>query len=379
MEPNTLVKEPVPPGQTNATLQAPAPPSRLRRWGIRLALVIFGVLFVIGSIEAAGRFYIWLKYGVPGKSYGLWQYDPEIGAVHRNNSYNTNTQTNNHGFRGREDVFDPKPPGSHRVICYGGSMCFCYNLADGETWPERLQEELRLRPGHDRDQVLNGGHISWSTGHLYRQALRDLPVLKPDFVVIYSGVNELPSALCLAADGYNLAELEREQKYGVIATNLDQARWLKRNSVIMRYLDYHIRQHVKSTGPSLGPDGTAPPGKDGIQTAVLDNPWVAKNYKYELSRMIELIRQYGGTPIFVIECGLPDDERNQRSVVLHYSADAAEMMRQANVPVCDPRPAILSKPNTKELFYQTGVHVSAKGARLLAHEIHKTIESTLRK
>jgi hypothetical protein len=49
-------------------------------------------------------------------------------------------------------------------------------------------------------------------------------------------------------------------------------------------------------------------------------------------------------------------------------------MRRAGVLVCDPRPAFLAHPNPKGLFYETGVHVSADGAKLLAREIHRAIE-----
>ncbi len=98
---------------------------------------------------------------VPGKSDGLWSYDAELGAIHSLNGYNSNSETNNYGFRSKEDVFEPKPPNSIRVIAYGGSTTFCFNLETDQAWPIRLQEELRKYAGPS-PMVLNAGAIVWS-------------------------------------------------------------------------------------------------------------------------------------------------------------------------------------------------------------------------
>jgi lysophospholipase L1-like esterase len=121
--------------------------------------------------------------------YGLWQYDKELGAIHASNSYNSNSETNSLGFRNHEDVFEPKPPGALRIIAYGGSTTFCYNLDTEHAWPLRLQALLRAHhnPG---DQVLNAGAVMWSISHEITRAERDLPRLHPDYVSIYSGFNE---------------------------------------------------------------------------------------------------------------------------------------------------------------------------------------------
>ena len=30
----------------------------------------------------------------------------------------------------------------------------------------------------------------WSVGHIYKKALKDLPIIKPNYLIIYSGINE---------------------------------------------------------------------------------------------------------------------------------------------------------------------------------------------
>ena len=352
-----------------------AVPSGLRLWAIRFSLAgIFAVLSIV-FVETAGRVFIWWTYGVPGMSYGLWEYDSELGAVHACNAYNTHTQTNNCGFRGREDVFDPKPNQSLRIVCYGGSMTFCYNLPDGETWPERLHQQLRESPGHQNDQVLNGGHICWSIGHLYRRARRELAELKPDVVVLYAGVNEATNAGFLRAAGYDLDQLQRSKELGLIAVNYDQCRATLRNSLLMRLFHYKL----KSKADPAPADDAEPHGSAHSQTCRKLRPnefeemWEWNNYRVMLRKMISLIRENGATPVYVVECGTADAAR--RSNILMFSERGAELMREQGIVVCDPRPTFAEHPLNKALFYDTGVHVSAEGAELLAQQVAQTILS----
>src|SRR5579864_8023571 len=132
-------------------------PSNLPLWK-KIAFIML-ILFLppqllVGAAEGTGRLVIHFKYGVPGKTYGLWTYDPVLGAVHAANAYNSNSETNSLGFRNKEDVFEPKPAGALRIIAYGGSTTFCYNLDTTEAWPLQLQELLRAHH-NSRDQVLN--------------------------------------------------------------------------------------------------------------------------------------------------------------------------------------------------------------------------------
>ena len=85
--------------------------------------ILFSLILVVGfpvalllAIEGAGYAYLHFKYGVPGKTYGLWTYDEEFGAIHAANAYNSNSETNSLGFRNKEDVIEPRPPGSYLVI-----------------------------------------------------------------------------------------------------------------------------------------------------------------------------------------------------------------------------------------------------------------------
>lgn len=131
------------------------------------------------------------KYSVPGKTYGLWMHEGELGAIHSRDGYNS--EKNSYGFCNKVDVFEPKLPDSIRVIAYGGSTTCCFNLETDQVWPIRLQQELRKYAG-PKSQVLNAGATVWSIGQEVARPKRDLPRLKPHVVIIYSGLNEEANA-----------------------------------------------------------------------------------------------------------------------------------------------------------------------------------------
>ncbi len=339
--------------------------------------IAFICLLVLTTAEVGGRIFLHYKYGVPGKSYGLWQSDSELGAIHRTNGYNSNGETNSYGFRNHENPLEPKPENALRIIAYGGSTTFCYNLETAETWPSQLQLALR-RDRHDSDQVLNGGAILWSLGHLYVRAKRDLPILKPDYVVIYAGINEETNNAYLAREGVSLDRELAQGNHGKFSTSLDQTRWLKRNLVSIRIYDYLIAPQIRKLqrkvfsrrkgSPSVSPgDSTAE-----LSSEITLDKLVLKNYLLVLQDMFDLVRQFGGEPVFVIQATGDGSARNKRLVA--YSRTGASLAQDQGVAIIDAQTIVdryVGDP--MDLFYRTGVHYSAAGASIIAQAIGKEI------
>jgi len=236
------------------------------------------------------------------------------------------------------------------VIAYGGSTTFCFNLETDQAWPIRLQEELRKYAG-PKSQVLNAGAIVWSIGQELARAKRDLPRLKPDVVIIYSGLNEEANAGHLAREGIDLKQAVDSGKHGLFATNLDQSRWLKRNSMIVRYLEY-----LNLFAP---PPNPAPVPEYPIV------PEIRENFDRTLREFIELIRRNNAKPLYVIMGGI--HEIGQNRLLLRYSREGAVVAREMGVPVLDSMDLVNSyKGNKADLFSPTGAHWSPLGAELLA-------------
>ena len=329
--------------------------------------LIFFLFFTVVPfllIEGAGRAYMHFKYGKSGKSYGLWKSDKELGAIFAENAYNSNAETNDYGFRNAEAVINPKPEGALRVIAYGGSTTFCYNLFNNEAWPALLEQHLR-QSHNPKDQVLNGGVITWSIGHLYRRAKRDLPKLKPDYVLLYTGINEHQNYSFAAEEGKNLSENVAKGEYATVATNLDQAGWAKRNLVSMRFLDYVLYPFLEKKA-AQNRDKIAEQMSGGTENVPTSpDSIILKNYQHVLRDFITLIREQGGKPVFIIEAHSKKKPVNY--YLGSYSRVSASIAQEMGVPVLDGLDVVNAyNGDTAELFIASGAHFEKKGAELFA-------------
>src|SRR5215813_9307316 len=327
-----------------------------------LALALALLLIVEGAIRLVVRF----KYGVPGHSYGLWRYDKELGARQRENGYNTIGQTNNYGFRNDEDVFETKPLHSLRIIAYGGSTTYCYNLLQHQTWTYQLEKFIRSSRAGDRTQVLNAGGVNWSIGHIYARAKADIPALRPDYVLIYSGLNESNNAGLVRVQGKDVETLVRQKHYGVFATNLDQDSWATRNwatykalvkYVIVPIYDKRVIQRGESESNAWPQDA---------------DPYILENYLMVLRNLITLCNDNHVKAVFIKE--ISGNNSRQTAYLLKYSQAGVKVASEMNAIVVDPSPIL--KPyegHTMDLFYYTGVHYSKEGAQQFAQYLFKTL------
>lgn len=332
------------------------------------ALAIGVPIFLILCAEGALRLFIHFRYGVPGKSYGIYQADPELGAVHRANSYNNNSVINNWGLRNVEDVSERKPAGALRVYCSGGSTTFCYNLSTQQSWPHKLQAKLREIPGRERDEVLNGGEICFAVSQEFALARRLVPRLKPDVVLLFTGVNEdLAARVLTNVERNDLDRFLREKRWGVFPTRIDQARFLKRNSALVRVLEYKVLTKIQLARAALvrnpGPSAGFP----------VIHPWVLENFDRTLNAYLDYLRANGCRVILIRYGDSGIEDPYLEHVVRMFRDRAVAIARERGEEVCDVASIVERHPQRKELFISTGVHVTNEGAELLADELLKCL------
>ncbi len=358
--------------------------SKKRKKLFTIIAISFGLLFIPFSLlllEISLRSYIHFKHGKPGKWYGIYQYDDELGATHRPNSYNTNSSLNNYGLRTAADVPANKPEGSLRIYCSGGSTTFCYNLETYDAWPSILQNKLNDIKGHKNDQVLNGGQICFSISHEYTLGKKLIPQLKPDIVLIFTGVNEGMSAEQLArkSPGY-LDLLLAEKKWGEVPKDLDQARFWKRNSAVVRLWDYYIKKWLEKalTSNYKGSD-PALEGKTKINpdisnsNSVIFHPYVMENFEACLNNYIDFIRSNGAIPIIIKYGDNGSKDWHMEKGTRVWRDKAVEIGKNKGVVICDPSVIYEKLDNRNSYFIESGIHVTKSGAEVLAGELVKTI------
>jgi lysophospholipase L1-like esterase len=356
--------------ETASPAATPPPRRRLspgKKIVFSLAVLVGLPACLLAAGEAGLRVYIHFRYGHPGKSYGIYMADPELGATHRPNSYNTNSVLNNWGFRNTEDVAETKPAGALRVYCSGGSTTYCYNLDNESAWPSVLQRKLRGLPGHERDEVLNAGQICFSLAHEYALARRLVPRLRPDVVILFTGLNELIAAQIIEGqDGLNLDELLAARHFGVCARHLDQARYWKQNSALVRLFDYQIKKWFERKMTAAYREEEAPAQKP-------PHPWVAENFERTLRDYLHFLRDEH-CKVIVLRYG-DNGQENWHLVnfIRKYRDRAVEIGREEGAVVCDLVPLIDAHPRRQELFIASGIHVTEPGAELVAEGLRKVL------
>ncbi len=339
----------------------------------RIAGLCALLLLVIGLGESLGRVWMHAKYGVAGKTYGRWRGDPALGSRLGENRYDHRWRTNNLGFRNDEDVIEPRR--GLRILAYGGSTTLCWNLPTAETWPALLQNRLRAATGNPGHQVLNAGDILWPINRILARARTELPALKPDVVLIMAGVNEVPNARLLASEGRPLDRLVPAGQFGAFSKKLPQDYWLARNSILYGVFHkivllplvrrWHVWTHEpwsQSMVTDIGPGHPAlAPDRDTLE-----------NYLHGLEDLIQACRAVGAEPVFIEEaCGRHTVGLDH---MVSYSRAGAEKARALNVPVVDaPAMVASTRGDPMDLFYESGIHYSQRGAALLAQTIYDQV------
>ena len=130
----------------------------------------------------------------------FWNLRPDLQLIVRNNVYETvgdpvqwNIQTNRDGFRG-ESLPADRSQASPLVLCLGDSCTFGFRVDQDETYPSQLQAYLRAH-GLPQAVVLNCGVPGYSSFQGKRVAREMIPRVRPDFVVVAFGANDLEPAV----------------------------------------------------------------------------------------------------------------------------------------------------------------------------------------
>ena len=320
-----------------------------------ITVLILLPLVLILATEVAGRVYFHFAHGVPGKTYGIYKAHPKLGAILREDSYNTIKVLNNRGFQGREDV----PPGDKavgelRMVAYGGSTTFCYNLPTGEDWPARLEAQLRERGVNAR--MLNAGDVSWSLGHINVRTHEEFPGLQADWVVLYSGIDEVTNALLVQGDGIDFTAEVEAGRYGLFSPHLGQDLWLFRNSLLYKMWRFRVVPHLQAPPPRLESERDFDPR---LLAAI------RANYHHLLRDLIGYWREHGARVLFVIQAVARPDHPN--AFRADFSREAAATAAAAGAYVVDAQRAADEYPgDPDDLFIHSGVHWTAAGSTRLA-------------
>ncbi len=205
------------------------------------------------------------------------------------------TAQNKRGFFNVQSFDLPKPAGTYRVFCLGGSTTYGRPYSDRTSFSGWLRELLPVVDPRRRWEVVNAGGISYAS---YRIAslVEELAGYEPDLFVIYTGHNEfleertyrqlrrIPSGVRSAA-----SVLARTRIWNAMETVIGSVRGGAARATDGQFL---LPAEVKaaldhSAGPALYERD------DELQSGVVDH------YAFSLQRIVEAARSTGADVLLV--------------------------------------------------------------------------------
>jgi lysophospholipase L1-like esterase len=191
---------------------------------------------------------------------------------------------------------------------------------------------------------------------------RMIPRLKPDVVVMFTAINEqLAASIVRDLDGKNFDQLLRDQQWGIVPFHLDQARFLKRESVLVRFFDYKFKKlfERKLTEDYRGPAAKPQP----------THPWVFANFEHTLRAYIDFLRANGVGRIVFTRWGDSGDANWFMIESRQLRDRGVEIAREMGVEIFDFSTVAAAHPQRKSLFIESGIHLTAAGADLFAEKL----------
>ncbi len=311
----------------------------------------------------------------------LFMFDAETGFVYlRNHVYpgfewfdkwiDSPMYTNNRGLKGQKDYPAPKDEDELRVIAFGGSSTNGMHL---DSYPEYL-ERILADALADRDVwVQNAGVNGYSSENVKRLARREIPLFKPDIVIICVGTNDAG-----LADRHDRVDFQVTSFAEFLARTGQKSAtvgWFRRTlpeALIQPYQNVAWRPI------------TTPPETQVPRVTIAQR-------KENLRAVVEAAREQGAMPIITLYPWLFwNEEENWMPPMADYGPylqAAREVAVEEGVPLCDlvmkfQRPdraaffVVVEEPRSQEFGKRIdNYHLNLPGAELAAAEFARVIRS----
>ena len=296
---------------------------------------------------------------------------------------------NKMGFRGAAPSAK-KANGNLRLFVLGGSSAFDHHLGEGQSWPERLAQQLAARGGGDLESY-NFGIPGYSSRETFANYIDKVRWLEPDIAVFYHGWNDLKYMRMFAkrvdADRFYSVKNWRD-KYKFITAPRPQRNW----HAFWMLSDQFWDKLLKPNTPQLKEGVPKAPPVDRANAYQDLGPSLGLEYfRKNVESFVQAALSDDVTPVLLAQNTLVHSELPQelhRKVAFQWvQLSLAEMVEYNNlmvkvlaeiakkykVPIVDLREQI----NGRSEFFVDHVHMSPKGSEffsgLLAQELAKKI------
>ncbi len=334
--------------------RAPAAPTPLRFRVGASALVLVAVLLLLeGGARMVGAVLPgWAEAGpngvmMVGDDQRLWAMAPGVWP-----NGTTRAKINAWGLRGELPEL-PRPAGRQRILVLGDSSFFGHGIADGETIPVRLGEDLRAA-GLDVDSF-NGAIPGYST----EQTLLLLDDVgfrhEPTLLVVGNlwsdnNVDAFRDADLLRSVHVNANPLMRAAFVRLLAGWADRARGGNGAHLVTWTHDSHWPKDQDRRVP-------------------------IQDYARNLDRIVREAREHGAGVVFIapVNRGLAEGRYAEGAIWDVYFRAQAEVAAWHGLPVVSAKAALDADPAPADQEFVDVMHPSALGAGLIAARVATTL------
>jgi len=213
-------------------------PSRLKRWGVRLAVMLASLAVALLLAEAAFRVFA----PQPTKFYAFDDFNLPDGSLRPGATgilCGVPVTINEDAERGR--TFPrTKPPGVQRICVMGDSIVFGLGVADEDRYPVVLDRLLKERHPNQILEVIPVGQVAYRLSGYRTRLLPKALAYHPDIVVVGFVLNDFeppPNAAAAA----RVTTLAPAPQSGFVATLRDLSGRLRKRS----HLIYWLRKQIQ--------------------------------------------------------------------------------------------------------------------------------------
>ena len=296
---------------------------------------------------------------------------------------------NKMGFRGRVPTAK-KLNGNLRLFVLGGSSAFDHHLAEGQSWPERLEGHLSVIGGGSVESY-NFGIPGYSSRETLSNYIDKVRWLEPDLLVFYHGWNDLKYMRMFAkkvdVDRFYSVKNWRDQ-YKFITAERPFRNWY----ALQILSDQFWTKLTRPKAPQLKEGVSKAPSVDKAHVYQELGPSMGlEYYRKNIESFVQAAISDGVRPILaaqntLVHAGLPKDLHRKVAFrwvqlslpeLVKYNDLMVEVLSETakkyQVPFVDLRKQINGRPE----FFVDHVHMSPKGskffANLLSQEIAKRV------
>jgi hypothetical protein len=339
-----------------------------------LAAILFAQFWIF---EAGLRWHAGLE-AAPGFQ-SLFMPDPIAGYRLRPGAstrfttaeFSTDIRINNAGVRGPD--LGPKPAGERRIVVLGDSMVLSVQVAEDDTFCQRLEDRLNaLAPAGVRYRVVNGGVQGYGPVEMALSADRMLGDLDPDLVVIAAyAANDATEAADAAA------RLDAGTPEPIDAEELQRsARRLLRRSMVLQVARMRVTQALDRLGRAPVPQR---PLVAYLQEPPADVPFGLSVAARAFQRIVDAARRRGVASAFlIVPARFQVDDEDFGRLAEIVRASGGTLVRDAGthrmtgaltpigLPMLDLLPVLRASADPTGLYFRQNAHFTPRGHDTIA-------------